>query len=263
MDHKTFCTSGSAKLIVDMELDNKLEMYFKFVRPSCVKPGADINKFFILPFSKEIVKSQPLEKFMENVLKLQIPSSTLVRKIVTTVAATKLSDRENTLINDQLSHQRAVANKYYAATKGKANAAEAFQIMESLRQEGESSTLTLLPSPSQDLIQRGYQSWSKSDTVTLNSFISMLRWWASQFIKFIILIKFRDSLELASIYFRPLNSQYLVVRLNILTLISISQYQNPISQYLKAKSQYFSIFFCFQNNQKKKKNKHRVILKIF
>ena len=36
---------------------------------------------------------------------------------------------------------------------------------------------------------------------------------------------------------RPLNSQYLVVTLNILSIISISQYQHPFSQYFAAISQ--------------------------
>lgn len=48
---------------------------------------------------------------MEQELKIDIPNSTLVRKICTILAAKKLNDTKNKFLCEQMSHQQSITDK--------------------------------------------------------------------------------------------------------------------------------------------------------
>ena len=78
---------------------------------------------FILPGSRPVTKIGNLRRFLENRLKVPIPSCTRARKLGVTEAVHHLGEVSNTLISAQMSHSGSVAKKYYQAVTGTKDAA--------------------------------------------------------------------------------------------------------------------------------------------
>ena len=135
-EHKT-SKQGSAKLTLDSQLMARLKLYVKYIRPRLVDPENKTNYLFILPGSRKIEKLRNIEKFLEKNLKLDVPTSTMARKIGATCAVKKLDYKDHSLINRQMSHSGDVSRKYYEAITGPKDAADAFRMMETLRHETE------------------------------------------------------------------------------------------------------------------------------
>ena len=106
------------------------------------RPGHDINKLFILPGlaeyrvhhfdlipfycrSKAIYKIGVLSNLIERKFNVKLPSATRARKLGATCAARHLGARENSLISSQMSHNPQVHAQFYAAVRGRSEAAEA------------------------------------------------------------------------------------------------------------------------------------------
>ena len=134
-EHKT-SQLGTAKLTMDPVLMNRLRFYFKYIRPCLAEPGKDSDRLFILPGSVPITKFSNIESFVKR---LNIPTSTMARKIATTCAARSLGESANTLITAQMSHQPAVSNRHYRAIRGSQDAATAFMAIEKLRTSGDAA----------------------------------------------------------------------------------------------------------------------------
>jgi hypothetical protein len=166
-EHKT-SQQGTAKLTMDPVLMNRLRLYFKYIRPCLVEPGRDSDRLFILPGSVPITKFSNIETFVKTHLEIDIPTSTMARKIATTCAARSLGDSENTLITAQMSHQQGVSNRHYRAIRGTQDAATAFLAIEKLRTSaGPSPAAGNLETPAQDDTappEESSRKWSKSDT---------------------------------------------------------------------------------------------------
>lgn len=62
-----------------------------------------------------------------------MPTSTAVQKTAATCAARSLGTRENTILSNQMSYNPHVHSQYYAAVRGRAEAAEAAIVLEKLR----------------------------------------------------------------------------------------------------------------------------------
>ena len=88
-----------------------------------------------MPGSKPVNRATSLVDFMSNVLKIYIPSATMVRKIGSTAAARACTESESRLINRQMCHDPVVGAKYYEAIKGPRDAAKAFDVLKRLREE--------------------------------------------------------------------------------------------------------------------------------
>lgn len=73
--------------------------------------------------------TRPIKKQFQ----IELPTATDARKTGATIAARHLGTRENSLVSAQMSHNMAVYNQYYAAVRGRKQAAEAANLMESLR----------------------------------------------------------------------------------------------------------------------------------
>ena len=127
INHKTGATSGSAKLTAGPVMAKRLDKYVKYVRPKLADKSNDTDRLFILKGSKPVLKISNLKLFLEKKTGLNIPSFTEARKIGSTMAASHCNAMENQLINSQMSHQAAVAEKYYQATKRNKRCCQGFQ----------------------------------------------------------------------------------------------------------------------------------------
>ena len=83
--------------------------------------------------SKEIGKISLISRPIERKFKLALPTATTARKTAATCAARHLGTRENSLISAQMSHNISIHNAYYAAVRGRREAAEAAMVLEDLR----------------------------------------------------------------------------------------------------------------------------------
>ena len=132
MEHKTG-EQGSAKLVMTPVLANRVNNYYRLLRPLLVKPGHDVSNLFILPQSKPVSKPSNLAHFMETALQQSIPTPTLVRKIGCTAAARNLGEAEARVVNRQMCHDPLVSATYYEAVRGKRDAVKAIGILDRLR----------------------------------------------------------------------------------------------------------------------------------
>ncbi len=161
-NHKTG-HRGTAKITIDDQLTERLRLYFKYIRPLLVDPGHDINLLFILPGSQKIYKFSNLENFLQKRFTISIPNSTTARKIGATCAARSLDYQTNTLVTKQMSHNPEVSRVFYEAVRGPADAAFAFQQMESLRKGEVTSHMRSYPSQPEDTSNFSSR-WTQSDT---------------------------------------------------------------------------------------------------
>ena len=134
-NHKTQ-KQGPAKLTMDSDLEKRLKLYFKHVRPQLAEAGNDIENLFILPGSQRVNKFGNLERFLSRTLNMPVPTSTRARKIGATCSARSLDYQTHNLVTKQMSHQPDVSRKYYEAVHGAQDTAFAFQAMEHLRTSG-------------------------------------------------------------------------------------------------------------------------------
>lgn len=162
--HKTSSKFGAAKLVMDVEMKERVDAYFNLVRPKLVKAGADIPNLFILPGSRPIEKIANLSRFLQGKLKIKIPTCTRARKIGTTSAARTLDEKDNLLISAQMSHSPAVARKYYTAITAPRDAVTVYKKMEGMRTMPDSPNVQITscgPSMPSPLIPG---KWSNEDT---------------------------------------------------------------------------------------------------
>ncbi len=173
MNHKTGAL-GSAKLTTSGMLTRRLHEYVDFVRPLLLADDYDDDNdaapLFILKGSRAIHKIGNIETYLQDKLKIIIPSSTKARKIGATVAAKNLGYAENEWICDQMSHTMAVHSKNYKATKGLEEAAKAFQAMETLRQKNkhQASASTSASSLQSLHLPQKSSKWTDTETSTIN-----------------------------------------------------------------------------------------------
>ena len=137
-NHKTQ-KQGPAKLTMDSNLEKRLRLYFKHIRPLLAEAGNDIENLFILPGSQRVNKFGNLESFISRTLKISVPTSTKARKMGATCSARSLDYQTHSLVTKQMSHQADVSRKYYEAVHGAKDTAFAFQAMEHLRAAGSGS----------------------------------------------------------------------------------------------------------------------------
>ncbi len=142
-EHKT-AQMGSAKLCLSPTNYKRAQAYFDYVRPKLALAGKDVPNFFILLNSTPVTKISNLMRFLERELQIdKLPSATDVRKAGATQAAKSCSESDARLIHRQLSHDPAVAAKYYEAIRGAEGCSEAYEtisrIMSSPSEAGPSS----------------------------------------------------------------------------------------------------------------------------
>ena len=162
-NHKTQKT-GPAKLTMDSNLEKRLRLYVKHIRPLLAEPGSDIENLFILPGSQKVNKFGNLEAFISRNLKMSVPTSTKARKIGATCSARALDYQTHSLVTKQMSHQPDVSRKYYEAVHGSKDTAMAFQAMEHLR-TGFTSGSSILTQPQSE--EDANKRWSAADTALI------------------------------------------------------------------------------------------------
>lgn len=74
-----------------------------------------LRTLFIMPRSKKVKKWSNVYTYLESKLEMNLPTSTMVRKIGTTCAARPLDHRVNEIIIAQMSHQAAVSVKRHVS----------------------------------------------------------------------------------------------------------------------------------------------------
>ena len=83
--------------------------------------------------SKQITKISLLTNGIKKKFAVKVPTATDARTMGATCAARNLGTRENNLLSAQMSHNMEVHAQYYAAVRGRREAAEAAIVLEILR----------------------------------------------------------------------------------------------------------------------------------
>ena len=171
-NHKTQ-KQGPAKLTMDRNLETRLKLYVKHVRPLLAEAGSDIENLFILPGSQKVNKFGNMEAFISRTLNMTVPTSTKARKIGATCSARSLDYQTHSLVTKQMSHQPEVSRKYYEAVHGSKDTAFAFQAMEQLRTGSTSGPSTLTkPTPTIRDDKALNKRWSPADTALIKKHFS-------------------------------------------------------------------------------------------
>ena len=131
-EHKTGI-AGSAKLVMCEEDYDKLNQYVEAIRPHADQSGK-CPYLFVLCGSKQLKNLQGLLNKLGKYYGFTTPTATRVRKIGATSVCNAFGDGpEKTRVSKQMSHSMQTHSRYYEATRGAKNAAQAFQTMEKLR----------------------------------------------------------------------------------------------------------------------------------
>lgn len=162
-EHKTG-EKGTAKLVMDSVLAERIHRYFALIRPLLVSPGHDINRLFILSGSKPVERAGNLMSFLEGILKITIPSPTLVRKIGCTAVAKSCSEAEHRIVSRQMCHDPLVGAKYYEAVRGKKDAVEAVNLLQDLRKKSTPTAATPQSESSEEETFVPPKRWTLAET---------------------------------------------------------------------------------------------------
>ena len=134
-EHKTGI-GGTAKLMFKADLKIKVEEYINYIRPSCLN-FEESEYLFLLPNGEQVKKIYNLIRYMSNEIDIKLPSATTVRKGGATAAAASCSEHDVRIVTRQLAHDPRVHNKYYECIRGKKQAKQAYDIMQSVVGEKE------------------------------------------------------------------------------------------------------------------------------
>ena len=154
-DHKTGI-GGVAHLTVSLELYEKMQDYISFVRPH-IRNEDNINNVFILPGTK-ITKVSNIIRFMENELKIDIPSATEVRKIGATAVARQCTEEEARIVCKQMSHDPRVAAQYYQAVRGANDAKAAFDTIKTVLGESEPEKTSIWDTKTSKIVEDKFKA---------------------------------------------------------------------------------------------------------
>ena len=134
--HKS-SVQGSAKFVLKDDIFSLLEEYVSVIRPKLCEAEKESRYLFITNGGCPLTSSVLRKKFSKlgQTCGFVPPTSTTVRKIIETSAATTLGENEQSLVATQLHHSTATAKQYYQAVIGSKQAVKAQVLIEGLGEE--------------------------------------------------------------------------------------------------------------------------------
>ena len=130
--HKTG-TMGPANLVFSADHMEKLLTYVEYIRPQ-VDPESKSPYLFVRAVGEQLTQLSNRIKAVGKKFGIKVPTATRVRKIASTVTALHCRSSSDTKrVTKQMCHSASTHEKYYEAVGGSSQAAQAHEIMESLR----------------------------------------------------------------------------------------------------------------------------------